>query len=102
MIAVLAGAAAESRRARDADSRPLLDLDETAKLLGVSRMTVVRLADEGQIPSIVVRRGKVHKIRRIPRAFIEQMVSEAALGAQIDVADDAEAWLARHARRTDQ
>src|SRR5690349_12326488 len=42
-----------------ADGKPLLDLEETAELLGVSRMTVARMADEGRLPSVVIRRGRV-------------------------------------------
>ena len=38
--------------------KPLLDLEETAGLLGVSRMTVARMADEGRLPSVVIRRGR--------------------------------------------
>jgi excisionase family DNA binding protein len=74
--------------------RPLLDLEETAELLGVSRMTVARMADEGRLPSVVVRRGRVQKIRRIPRAFVDKMVADAAAGAQVDLEEYAAAWLA--------
>ncbi len=31
-------------------------------------MTVTRMADEGRLPSVVVRRGRVQKVRRIPLA----------------------------------
>ena len=41
--------------------KPLLDLEETAGLLGVSRMTVARMADEGRLPSVVIRRGGCRK-----------------------------------------
>jgi len=74
--------------------KPLLDLDETAELLGVSRMTVARMADEGRLPSVVVRRGRVQKIRRIPRAFVDRMVADAAAGFQVDLEEYAAAWLA--------
>jgi excisionase family DNA binding protein len=72
----------------------LLDLEETAELLGVSRMTVARMADEGRLPSVVVRRGRVQKIRRIPRAFVDKMVADAAAGTQVDLEEYAAAWLA--------
>jgi excisionase family DNA binding protein len=74
-----------------AGDKPLLDLEETAELLGVSRMTVARMADEGRLPSVVVRRGRVQKIRRIPRAFVDKMVADAAAGAQVDLEEYAEA-----------
>lgn len=76
-----------------ADSKPLLDLEETAELLGVSRMTVARMADEGRLPSVIIRRGRVQKTRRIPRAFVDQMIADACAGAQIDIEDYAAAWL---------
>jgi excisionase family DNA binding protein len=77
-----------------ASDKPLLDLEETAELLGVSRMTVARMADEGRLPSVVVRRGRVQKIRRIPRAFVDKMVADAAAGVQVDLEEYAAVWLA--------
>jgi excisionase family DNA binding protein len=79
------------------DYRPLLDLEETAELLGVSRMTVARMADEGRLPSVVVRRGQVQKMRRIPRAFVARMIADACAGTQVDMEEYAAAWLAEHA-----
>ncbi|HEY2641425.1 MAG TPA: helix-turn-helix domain-containing protein [Streptosporangiaceae bacterium] len=80
-----------------AASKPLLDLEETAQLLGVSRMTVARLAEEGHLPSIVIRRGRVQKTRRIPRAFVERMLADACAGAEIDMEQYTAAWLAEQA-----
>ena len=77
--------------------KPLLDLEETAGLLGVSRMTVARMADEGQLPSVVIRRGRVQKIRRIPRAFVDRIVADACAGAEVDLEEYTAAWLAEHA-----
>jgi excisionase family DNA binding protein len=77
-----------------ADGKPLLDMEETAELLGVSRMTVARMADEGRLPSVVIRRGRVQKTRRIPRAFVDQMIADACAGAQVDMEKYAAAWLA--------
>jgi excisionase family DNA binding protein len=77
--------------------KPLLDLEETAGLLGVSRMTVARMADEGRLPSVVIRRGRVQKIRRIPRAFVDRIVADACAGAEVDLEEYTAAWLAEHA-----
>lgn len=76
----------------------LIDVEQTAELLRVSRMTVIRMVDEGQLPAIIVRRGKVQKIRRIPRAFVEHMIADAAAGARVDMDKYATAWLAEQAR----
>lgn len=83
--------------ARPADGKPLLDLEETAQLLGVSRMTVARLADQGHLPSVVICRGRVQKTRRIPRAFVERMVADACAGAEVDMEQYTAAWLAEQA-----
>lgn len=80
--------------AHHAHDTPLLDVDETAELLRVSRSTVTRLVDDGQIPSVTIRKGKTHKLRRIPRAFIERLVTDANAGAQVDMQAYASAWLA--------
>jgi len=78
--------------------KPLLDLEETAGLLGVSRMTVARMADEGRLSSVVIRRGRVQKIRRIPRAFVDRIVADACAGAEVDLEEYTATWLAEHAR----
>jgi excisionase family DNA binding protein len=101
VIRALAGAltsGAQPAQSTDpADDKPLLGLEETAELFGVSRMTVARMADEGRLPSVVIRRGRVQKIRRIPRAFVDRIVADACAGAQVDLEEYAAAWLAEHA-----
>ena len=99
--ALASGDAQPAQPAEPNDGRPLLDLEETAELLGVSRMTVARMADEGRLPSVVIRRGRVQKTRRIPRAFVDQMIADACAGAQVDMEEYAAAWLAQHARASD-
>ena len=102
VIRALAGAltTGETLSAPSADpavEKPLLDLEETAGLLGASRMTVARMADEGRLPSVVIRRGRVQKIRRIPRAFVDRIVADACAGAEVDLEEYTAAWLAEHA-----
>jgi len=91
--ALASGSAQPAAPGEPAGGRPLLDLEETAELLGVSRMTVARMADEGRLPSVVIRRGRVQKTRRIPRAFVDQMIADACAGAQVDIEEYAAAWL---------
>lgn len=107
VIRVLAGAltagGTESVPSADpAVDKPLLDLEETAGLLGVSRMTVARMADEGRLPSVVIRRGRAQKIRRIPRAFVDRIVAAACAGAEVDLEEYTAAWLAEHALTSPQ
>ena len=95
LAAALASAGAQPSQPGDpTGGKPLLDLEETAELLRVSRMTVARMADEGRLPSVIVRRGRVQKTRRIPRAFVDQMIADASAGAQVDMEEYAAAWLA--------
>lgn len=47
--ALATGGAQPTQPGKPADGKPLLDLEETAELLGVSRMTVARMADEGRL-----------------------------------------------------
>jgi excisionase family DNA binding protein len=82
--ALSTGGTPSAPSADPAVDKPLLDLEETAGLLGVSRMTVARMADEGRLPSVVVRRGRVQKTRRIPRAFVDRMVADACAGAHVN------------------
>jgi excisionase family DNA binding protein len=95
--ALTSGGTLPAPSADPAVDKPLLDLEETAGLLGVSRMTVARMADEGRLPSVVIRRGRVQKIRRIPRAFVDRIVADACAGAEVDLEEYAAAWLAEHA-----
>jgi excisionase family DNA binding protein len=98
LAGVLTSGHAQSTRSADATAgRPLLGLEETAELLGVSRTAIARMADEGRLPSVVVRRGRVQKTRRIPRAFVDRMVADACAGAQVDMEGYAASWLAEHA-----
>ena len=95
LTGALASGGAQSVQPSDPiGGRPLLDLEQTAELLGVSRMTVARMADEGRLPSVVIRRGRVQKTRRIPRAFVDQMIADASAGAQVDMEEYTAAWLA--------
>jgi excisionase family DNA binding protein len=94
LAAALASAGGQPTQADDpTGGKPLLDLEETADLLRVSRMTVARMADEGRLPSVVIRKGRVQKTRRIPRAFVDQMIANACAGAQVDMEEYAAAWL---------
>ncbi len=75
----------------------MLSVAQTAALLGISRMTVIRKADTGELPCVVVSRGTHQKLRRFPRAMIEYLV--AGGGADTDLKDCAARWLASVASR---
>jgi hypothetical protein len=51
----------------------------------------------GRLPSVVIRRGRVQKIRRIPRAFVDRIVADACAGAEVDLEEYTAVWLAEHA-----
>jgi excisionase family DNA binding protein len=85
LAGALAAMAVATGQATAADDSQLLNIDQAAELLQVSRMTVIRLVDEGQLPAIVIRRGKVQKIRRIPRAYIQALIADATAGRHIEL-----------------
>jgi excisionase family DNA binding protein len=101
-VALTTGGTRSASSADPAVDKPLLDLEETAGLLGVSRMTVARMADEGRLPSVVIRRGRVQKIRRIPRAFVDRIVADACAGVEVDLGEYTATWLAEHAPASPQ
>src|SRR5215472_5159608 len=100
--ALITGGPRPTPAADPAVDKPLLDMEETAGLLGVSRMTVARMADEGRLPSVVIHRGRVQKIRRIPRAFMDRIVADACAGAEVDLGEYTATWLAEHALASSQ
>lgn len=80
------------------DEPQLVDVAEAARLLGVSRMTVTRLCDQGRLPCVVVCRGRRQQLRRIPRAFIDAVASYAlSAGCQVDLDEFGSEWLTRNA-----
>jgi hypothetical protein len=60
----------------------------------MSRMTVIRKADTGELPCVVVSRGTRQKMRRFPRAAIEESAANGGSGAQVELIDYTARWLA--------
>jgi excisionase family DNA binding protein len=79
---------------KDAGPSPLLTVKQAAALMGVSRMTVIRLADAGELPCVVVCRGARQKLRRFPRAPIEELAARGGAGALVDLKEFTAQWLA--------
>jgi excisionase family DNA binding protein len=75
--------------ARSADKRMLLPVKEVAEMLGVSRSTVVRAYESGEFP-VVKFRGTY----RVPRRFVERLLSSAVPGSPVVVEDFAAEWAA--------
>jgi excisionase family DNA binding protein len=69
----------------------MLTVAETAALLGISRMTVIRKADAGELPCLIVIAGPRKKTRRFPRRFVEDLVQ--AKGRSLSLAGLAAIWL---------
>lgn len=84
-------AAADPQPADDPPS--MLTVGQAAALLGISRMTVIRKADAGELPCVVVSRGARQKLRRFPRAMIEYLAARGG-GAEADLKDCTARWLA--------
>jgi hypothetical protein len=62
-------------------------------------MTVIRKADAGELPCVVVSRGAHQKLRRFPRAMIEYLAARGGSGVEADLKDCAARWLASVADR---
>jgi excisionase family DNA binding protein len=71
----------------------MLTVAQTAALLGISRMTVTRMADAGVLPCVVIARGNQKRIRRFPRRLIEDLA--LGRGCNTCVQDYCAGWLAR-------
>jgi excisionase family DNA binding protein len=70
-----------------ADKRMLLPVREVAEMLGVSRSTVVRAYESGEFP-VVKFRGTY----RIPRRFVERLLTAAIPGHPVVVEEHAARW----------
>jgi excisionase family DNA binding protein len=78
LIQLLSAALAVQLRtasAQDDSPEPMLTVAQTAHLLGISRMTVIRKAEAGELPCVVMTSGGRKKMRRFPRQFIEDLAS---------------------------
>lgn len=77
------------------DQPALLSVEETARVLRVSHMTVRRMIRDEEIPAVITRRRY-----GIPRVFVDQILAEAAAGSVVRVADRAAAWIAQAKQAT--
>jgi excisionase family DNA binding protein len=77
-----------------ADLPPLLSPIQVGKLMGVSRNTVDRMVEDGELPSVVLREGSRQRMVRVPKAFVLQMLRDLNKGARITLKDYAARWSA--------
>lgn len=73
LAAALASRLNISHASQDRGPQPMLTVAQTASLLGVSRMTITRMADAGELPCVVITRSGKKKTRRFPRSSIEKL-----------------------------
>lgn len=52
----------------------LLNLNDSAKIMGVSRQTTMRMITEGVLPAICLRSGKRKKVWRIREEVLERWI----------------------------
>ncbi len=90
-----------SAAAQNVGPSPMLTVKQTAALMGMSRMTVIRKADAGELPCVVVSRGTRQKMRRFPRAPIEELATRGGANAQADLKEYTAQWLASIAAQTE-
>ena len=60
---------------------------------GTSRTTIIRKADAGELPCIVVSCGHRQKMRRFPQALIEDIALRAGGPSETDLREFAATWL---------
>jgi hypothetical protein len=87
---------------QDHEPQPMLTVAQTAALLGTSRATIIRKADAGELPCVVVSRGTKQKMRRFPQALIEDLACLAGCSSETDLAQFAGQWLASIGNRSGQ
>ena len=87
--------------AQNAGPSPMLTVKQTAALMGMSRMTVIRKADAGELPCVVISRGTRQKMRRFPRAPIEELATRGGANAEADLKEYTAQWLASIAGQTE-
>ncbi len=78
---------------RSTGPQPMLTVAQTAALLGTSRTTIIRQADAGELPCVVVSHGYKKKMRRFPKALIEDLALRAGGTSGSDLRDIAAIWL---------
>jgi excisionase family DNA binding protein len=81
---------------------PMLTVQQTAALLGMSRTTVIRKADAGELPCVVMCRGSRQKMRRFPRTAIEDLAAHGSGGTQSDLTEYTKRWLAANSTGSNQ
>jgi excisionase family DNA binding protein len=80
------GQAVLNRRAAVSE-HPLATVEETARLLRVSEMTVRRAIRSGRLPAVIFGRSY-----RVPRAFVAGLLADAAAGQTVVVTDRGASW----------
>jgi len=103
IIRIVTEALAQQGRLRDTqefivDSRPdlpaLLAPQQVANLMGISRNTVDRMAEDGDLPALVLREGNRQRMVRVPKAFVLKLLEDLNNGARIELRDYAATWQA--------
>jgi len=76
------------------DLPPLLSPLQVARLIGVSRQTVDRMVDDGELPSVVLRQGGRQRMVRIPARFVIEMLADLNSGTRVSLKEYAARWTA--------
>jgi len=76
------------------DLPALLAPQQVADLLGISRNTVDRMVEDGELPGIVLREGSRQRMVRVPKIFVLQLITDLNKGARISLRDYADRWRA--------
>jgi excisionase family DNA binding protein len=72
----------------------MLTVAQAAALLGTSRTTIIRMADAGELPCVVMSQGKRKKMRRFPQSLVEGLALRAGGSVQTELRQYSADWLA--------
>lgn len=94
LLAAILDSRSAAPTAQSKDPEPMLTVGQAAALLGASRATIIRRADAGDLPCVVVSRGKRQKMRRFPQALIQDLALRAGGNLHTDLKQYTASWLA--------
>jgi excisionase family DNA binding protein len=73
-----------------------MSVDEAAEAFEVSRETIRRMAHQHRLPALITGSGGQAQIR-IPRAFVDRVITEVESGRTVVMAEAAAEWTAPRA-----
>jgi hypothetical protein len=100
LLAAILESRSPGAASRNTAPQPMLTVAQTAAILGASRTTIIRKADAGELPCVIVSRGQKQKMRRFPKSLIYDLALRAGGLAETDLRQLTTHWLESIADRS--